>query len=265
MRIAQVAPLFESVPPKLYGGTERVVSYLTEELVRQGHDVTLFASGDSVTAARLVAGCPRSLRLDPQCVDQLAHQLLMLERVFQTAAEFDVVHFHVDYLHFPLSRRHDAAARDDAARPARHPGPRAALPASSARCPWCRSPTRSARPLPWLALARRPSITGCPRDLYTLPSRRRGELPRVPRPDLAREAGGSRDRDRTARRHAAPDRGQDRPRRTRRTSSDDRSRCSREPLRRVHRRDRRGREGRRSSATRSRCCSRSTGRSRSGW
>ena len=70
MKIAQVAPLYESVPPKLYGGTERVVSYLTEELVRQGHQVTLFASGDSVTQARLVAACAHSLRLDKQCIDQ---------------------------------------------------------------------------------------------------------------------------------------------------------------------------------------------------
>ena len=105
MRIAQVAPLFESVPPKYYGGTERVVSYLTEELVRQGHDVTLFASGDSVTKARLVTGCQRSLRLDKHCIDKMAHQTVMLERVFQRATEFDIVHFHVDYLHFPLSRR----------------------------------------------------------------------------------------------------------------------------------------------------------------
>jgi glycosyltransferase involved in cell wall biosynthesis len=105
MRMAQVAPLFESVPPKLYGGTERVVSYLTEELVQQGHEVTLFASGDSVTKARLVAGCRRSLRMNKHCVDRLAHQIVMLERVFQRAAEFDIVHFHVDYLHFPLSRR----------------------------------------------------------------------------------------------------------------------------------------------------------------
>jgi glycosyltransferase involved in cell wall biosynthesis len=105
MRIAQVAPLYESVPPKYYGGTERVVSYLTEELVRQGHDVTLFASGDSVTKAKLVAACRRSLRLDKHCIDQLAHQILMLERVFQHASEFDIIHFHVDYLHFPLSRR----------------------------------------------------------------------------------------------------------------------------------------------------------------
>jgi glycosyltransferase involved in cell wall biosynthesis len=105
MRIAQVAPLYESVPPKYYGGTERVVSYLTEELVRQGHEVTLFASGDSVTKARLVPACRRSLRLDERCVDQMAHHLVMLEDVFARATEFDIVHFHVDYMHFPLSRR----------------------------------------------------------------------------------------------------------------------------------------------------------------
>src|SRR5689334_17803529 len=105
MRIAQVAPLYESVPPKYYGGTERVVSYLTEELVRQGHQVTLFASGDSVTKARLVAACRRSLRLDKHCVDQLAHHIRLLELVAREADRFDVLHFHIDYLHFPLSRR----------------------------------------------------------------------------------------------------------------------------------------------------------------
>jgi glycosyltransferase involved in cell wall biosynthesis len=105
MRIAQVAPLYESVPPKYYGGTERVVSYLTEELVRRGHEVTLFASGDSETNARLVPACRRSLRLDKRYQGQMAHHFVMLERVFQRAGEFDIIHFHVDYLHFPLSRR----------------------------------------------------------------------------------------------------------------------------------------------------------------
>jgi glycosyltransferase involved in cell wall biosynthesis len=109
MRIAQVAPLFESVPPRLYGGTERVVSYLTEELVRQGHQVTLFASGDSATSARLVATSARALRLDPGCVDQLAHQIRQLERVFKDPDEFDVMHFHIDYVHYPLSRRYRLA------------------------------------------------------------------------------------------------------------------------------------------------------------
>jgi glycosyltransferase involved in cell wall biosynthesis len=105
MRIAQIAPLFESVPPKLYGGTERVVSYLTEELVRQGHEVTLFASGDSETRAELIAPCRRALRLDPDCRDALAHHLLMLEQVAREAHRFDVLHFHCDYIHYPLSRR----------------------------------------------------------------------------------------------------------------------------------------------------------------
>jgi glycosyltransferase involved in cell wall biosynthesis len=107
MRIAQVSPLFESVPPELYGGTERVVSYLTEELVRQGHDVTLFASGDSVTRARLEPQCPRALRLDQSVVDRIAHHILMLERVSARSAEFDIIHFHIDHLHFPVSRRLD--------------------------------------------------------------------------------------------------------------------------------------------------------------
>jgi glycosyltransferase involved in cell wall biosynthesis len=105
MRIAQVAPLYESVPPLLYGGTERVVSWLTEELVRMGHDVTLFASGDSITNAQLVPVCPRALRLDANCKDSLAHHVLMMEQVFSAAPDFDLLHMHIDYLHFPLSSR----------------------------------------------------------------------------------------------------------------------------------------------------------------
>jgi len=104
MKIAQVAPLYESVPPKLYGGTERVVSYLTEALIDLGHEVTLFASGDSETAARLVPVCDRSLRLHPDCVDQFAHHFVMLQEVLDQADEFDFIHFHVDYMHFPMSR-----------------------------------------------------------------------------------------------------------------------------------------------------------------
>jgi glycosyltransferase involved in cell wall biosynthesis len=104
MRIAQIAPLAESVPPKLYGGTERVVSYLTEELVRLGHRVTLFASGDSETSAELAAGPPRSLRLDRAIREPLAPLLVMLERVRRRAHEFDVLHFHVEHLHLPLFR-----------------------------------------------------------------------------------------------------------------------------------------------------------------
>ena len=109
MRIAQVAPLYESVPPRLYGGTERVVSYLTEELVSQGHEVTLFASGDSVTKASLVSPCRKALRLDEGAVDHLAHHILMLEHVFKRRAEFDIIHFHIDYLHYPWSRRQKVA------------------------------------------------------------------------------------------------------------------------------------------------------------
>src|SRR5207244_11809553 len=103
MRIAQIAPLMESVPPRLYGGTERVVSNLTEELVRQGHDVTLFASGDSRTTAHLVPCCQCAIRLDPQCVDPLPHHFLMLERVFPDADRFDLIHFHIDDLHYLMS------------------------------------------------------------------------------------------------------------------------------------------------------------------
>ena len=104
MRVAQVAPLYESVPPRLYGGTERVVSWLTEKLVALGHDVTLFASGDSVTNARLVPVCEQALRLDPGCIDPLAHHMLLVERVIKEADNFDLIHFHIDYLHFSASR-----------------------------------------------------------------------------------------------------------------------------------------------------------------
>jgi len=105
LKIAQVAPLYESVPPRLYGGTERVVSFLTEELVEAGHEVTLFASGDSVTQAELVAVSPCALRLNRQCVDPYIYHTLLLEQVFQRQEAFDLIHFHIDYLHFPLSRR----------------------------------------------------------------------------------------------------------------------------------------------------------------
>jgi glycosyltransferase involved in cell wall biosynthesis len=105
MRIAQVAPLYESCPPQLYGGTERVVSYLTEELVRQGHEVTLFASGDSQTKAVLEAPCKRALRLDPRCKDPLPYHFIALNRVACSTDAFDIIHFHTDYLHFPLFAR----------------------------------------------------------------------------------------------------------------------------------------------------------------
>ncbi|MEX2015789.1 MAG: glycosyltransferase family 4 protein [Candidatus Hydrogenedentales bacterium] len=105
MRIAQVAPLYESVPPQGYGGTERVVANITEELVCQGHEVTLFASADSVTSAELRPMSPRSLRLDADCIDQLAHHVYMMEQVIKDSGDFDLIHNHVDYLIFPLARR----------------------------------------------------------------------------------------------------------------------------------------------------------------
>src|SRR6266498_2276035 len=104
MRIAQVAPLIESVPPKHYGGTERIVSYLTEELVRVGHDITLFASGDSVTSARLIAPCQRSLRENERCKDPVAREVLLLDHLIEQIDEFDLIHFHTGYLHFPICR-----------------------------------------------------------------------------------------------------------------------------------------------------------------
>ena len=104
MRIAQIAPLHERVPPMFYGGTERVVSFLTEELVRQGHDVTLFASGDSKTSARLVRCCDMALRLNPAVRDTLPYHMIMLDEVRRRIGEFDILHFHIDVLHAPLMR-----------------------------------------------------------------------------------------------------------------------------------------------------------------
>jgi glycosyltransferase involved in cell wall biosynthesis len=109
MKIAQIAPLIESVPPRLYGGTERIVFWLTEELVRQGHEVTLFASADSITSAELVPCAAQALRLNTSVKDPLPYYMLMLDRVRRRADEFDILHFHIDQLHFPLFR--DIAAR----------------------------------------------------------------------------------------------------------------------------------------------------------
>src|SRR6185369_1329901 len=102
MRIAQLAPLAESVPPKLYGGTERVIAWLVDELVELGHDVTLFASGDSQTRARLVPTCPRALRLGRPRADPMAALAALLSDLSERAREFDVIHCHLDWLHLPL-------------------------------------------------------------------------------------------------------------------------------------------------------------------
>jgi glycosyltransferase involved in cell wall biosynthesis len=104
MKIAQIAPLMESVPPRLYGGTERVVSYLCEALVEQGHDVTLFASGDSVTSARLVACTKEAIRLNPAVLDHVPHYMIMLDKLRRSAHLFDTLHFHIDAFHMPLFR-----------------------------------------------------------------------------------------------------------------------------------------------------------------
>jgi Glycosyl transferases group 1/Glycosyltransferase Family 4 len=109
MRIAQIAPLIESVPPRFYGGTERIVSYLTEELMAQGHDVTLFASGQSVTTAKLVPCSQEALRLDPNVRDPVPYYMLMLDKVRRMESQFDVLHFHIDQLHFPIF--HEFASR----------------------------------------------------------------------------------------------------------------------------------------------------------
>ena len=102
MKIAQISPLIESVPPRLYGGTERVVAYLTDELVRQGHEVSLFASGDSRTNANLISACPQALRLDRNVRDHIPFHLMMMEQVRRLAPGFDILHFHTDLVHFPV-------------------------------------------------------------------------------------------------------------------------------------------------------------------
>ena len=109
MKIAQVAPLFESVPPRTYGGTERVVSYLTEALVEMGHDVTLFASGDSITSANLVSVVPASLRLNANKPDWLVWHTIMMDMVHKAASTFDIIHFHTDILQLPLVGHCEAA------------------------------------------------------------------------------------------------------------------------------------------------------------
>jgi glycosyltransferase involved in cell wall biosynthesis len=102
MRIAQIAPLMESIPPRLYGGSERIASYLTEELVAQGHDVTLFASANSITSARLVPCCAQALRLNPSVRDIIPYHMVMLDKARSMASEFDILHFHIDQFHFPI-------------------------------------------------------------------------------------------------------------------------------------------------------------------
>jgi glycosyltransferase involved in cell wall biosynthesis len=169
MRIAQVAPLCESVPPKLYGGTERVVSYLTEELVSLGHDVTLFASGDSETNARLVPGCKRALWRDPECRETLPHEVRQMETVFRQARQFDVIHFHGDYLYFPLLGR-QATPGVTTLHGRVHPHDLQPLFEEYGNAPLVSISDSQRRPLPqadWAATV----YHGLPRDLHTFNER----------------------------------------------------------------------------------------------
>jgi glycosyltransferase involved in cell wall biosynthesis len=174
MRIAQVAPLHEACPPRFYGGTERVVSYLTEELVRAGHDVTLFASGDSETTARLEPICGRALRLNSAVVDPLIYHMIMFNRVAARAAQFDVVHFHTDYLHFAsvaalarpmVTTLHGRLDLPDLP----------AIYSEFSNLPLVSISNSQRRPLPW-ANWRATVPHGLPCDLYTLGSGAGGYL-----------------------------------------------------------------------------------------
>jgi glycosyltransferase involved in cell wall biosynthesis len=169
MRIAQVAPLFESVPPRLYGGTERVISYLTEELVRLGHEVTLFASGDSETKAKLVPACPRALWRDESCRETLPHHVRLMDLVFQDASRFDVIHFHCDYLHFPLLRR-DPCPSVTTLHGRLHVPDLQPLLDEFADVPLVSISNDQRRPIPW-ANWQATIYHGLPRDLHTFRER----------------------------------------------------------------------------------------------
>ena len=212
MKIAQIAPLMESVPPRQYGGTERVVSYLTEELVRLGHDVTLFASGDSVTSARLLPFCDTALRLDPRVKDPAPHHIVMLDAVREMAREFDVLHFHVDVLHYPLIR--DFVDRTVTTLHGRLDMPESRrLYSVFSGAPLVSISLDQRKPMPpvnWAGMV----YHGLPRNLLPFnPAREGRRLLRLSRADLSRKTPRPRDRDRDPRRSAAEDRGQDRPRR----------------------------------------------------
>jgi glycosyltransferase involved in cell wall biosynthesis len=169
MRIAQVAPLFESVPPRRYGGTERVVSWLTEELVRMGHEVTLFASGDSRTAARLVPACPRALWQDSSCRETLPHHVRLVELVAQEAGFFDVIHFHTDYVHFPIADRLPCPAVTTL-HGRLHPPDQEGLFDAYSDAPLVSISDDQRRPLPW-ANWRATVYHGLPRKLHTFRER----------------------------------------------------------------------------------------------
>lgn len=174
MRIAQVAPLWESVPPKLYGGTERIVSYITEELVALGHDVTLFASGDSETAARLEAICPQALRLNTGLFNRDAPLMMLQERGLGSATDFDIIHSHLDFNGFPLARRNPVPVvttlhgRLDL--PELEPVYR-----EFSEMPLVSISDSQRRPLPWASWAGT-VYHGLPRNLYTFHPQSQGYL-----------------------------------------------------------------------------------------
>ena len=209
MKIAQIAPLTECCPPRLYGGTERIVSYLTEELVRQGHDVTLFASGDFANqSANSSPVRNMALRLNPAVRDQLPYHVMMIEEVRRRAAEFDALHFHVDFLHYPLS-----SAFADRMVTTLHG--RLDLPdlkpfyGAFPHHPLVSISDDQRRPMPpvnWAGTVHH----GLPEDLLPFTRQPKGGLSRLPRPHLAREAPRSRYRNRRARGAQAEDRRQGR-------------------------------------------------------
>lgn len=202
MKIAQIAPLVESCPPRLYGGTERIVSFLTEELVAQGHEVTLFASGNSRTSAELVRCSKRALRLNPEVKDHVPYHIIMLDEVRRRADEFDVLHFHIEQWHFPL-------IRDIAERTVTTLHGRLDLPDLK--------PFYAAFPdIPLVSISNRQRQLGRQRSARIaarsspVQSRAEGRLSRFPRPHLPGEATGSRDRHRSSCGNAAEDCRQDR-------------------------------------------------------
>ena len=262
MHIAQIAPLTEAVPPKLYGGTERVVANLCDALVQLGHEVTLFAAADAHTDAKLIPVRDRPIRLDPAPLkSDVAAHLSMLHEVRRRAWQFDILHFHIDLLHFPvfehqahrtvttLHGRLDLTDLESRVRALAAVRPRLDL-GSPAHAAAVRQLARdhSARPAD---------------AAFRVPRAAAAGLPRVPRADLAGEAPGRRDLDRAPRRHPAEDRGEGRRGRPRLLRDAHRA-APRPSVDRLHRRDRRATRSRNSSAMHARCCSRSTGRSRSG-
>ena len=210
MKIAQIAPFIESVPPRLYGGTERIVSYLTEALVAQGHDVTLFASGQSLTSAKLVPCCAQALRLNPSVRDPIPYYMLMLDKVRRMASQFDVLHFHIDQFHFPIF--HELAARTVTTLHGRQDLPDLKqLYAGFPDMPLVSISDAQRGPIPDANFAGT-VYHGLPPDLLTPTLARARRISRFPRAHLAGKARRPCHRDRARRWPSAQDRGQSRSR-----------------------------------------------------